>query len=157
MNRNYGKIIRDGAAIEYAPEFFAPNPAKPTAADYAAHGFLEIAVETPLPPSGKRVSATRYEAVDGRICAFYEYEDIPAETKTYSKLKLIVAAKAAGKWAAFKEFIASAGLEDEWSACQYLSNDYPQFAQAVEAVIAADIATREEIAAILEASEDAEV
>ena len=75
----------------------------------------------------------------------------------YSKLKLIVASKSAGKWEAFKAFIASAGYEDEWQACQFLSSGYEQFEQAKEAIIAAGIATAEEIEAILDASVDEEV
>ena len=75
----------------------------------------------------------------------------------YSKLKLIVASKAAGKWEAFKKFIASAGYEDEWQACQFLSSGYAQFEQAKTAIIAAGIATAEEIEAILASSVDEEV
>ena len=75
----------------------------------------------------------------------------------YSKLKLIVASKAAGKWEAFKSFIASAGYEDEWNAAQFLSSNYAQFEQAKESIIAAGIATADEIDAILAASVDEEV
>ena len=81
----------------------------------------------------------------------------PPQVVRYSKLKLIVASKAAGKWEAFKAFIAQAGYEDEWQACQFLSSGYAQFEQAKAAVIAAGIATAEEIEAILAASVDEEV
>ena len=81
----------------------------------------------------------------------------PPPVTHYSKLKLIVAAKAAGKWVAFKAFIAQAGYEDEWAACQFLSSDYAQFAAAKDAIIAAGIATAEEVEAILAASVDEEV
>ena len=100
------------------------------------------------------------EKRDGVWHRVYEEQPIvapPPPVTRYSKLKLIVAAKAAGKWAAFKQFIASAGYEDEWAACQFLSSDYAQFAAAKEAIIAAGIATADEVEAILAASVDEEV
>ena len=100
------------------------------------------------------------DIVDGRIVRRYEERPIiapPPHVIRYSKLKLIVASKAAGKWEAFKAFIASAGYEDEWQACQFLSSGYEQFEQAKAAIIAAGIATAEEIEAILAASVDEEV
>ena len=72
-------------------------------------------------------------------------------------MKFIVAWEAVGKGEAFKAFIAKAGYEDEWQACQFLSSGYEQFEQAKAAVIAAGIATTEEIKAILAASVDEEV
>lgn len=67
----------------------------------------------------------------------------------YSKLKIVVAAKAAGKWDALKAGIAAADLEDEWNACQYIEDGDPSFVAATNAVVAAGIATAEEIAAFL--------
>ena len=45
----------------------------------------------------------------------------------YSKLKLIVAAKAEGKWADVKAFIQAHDMMDEWNACQYITSDYPAY------------------------------
>ena len=112
----------------------------PTARDYVQDGLVAL--------------------VDGRIVRRYDERPIVAPTPQvvrYSKLKLIVASKAAGKWEAFKAFIASAGYEDEWQACQFLSSGYEQFEQAKTAVIASGIATAEEVDAILSASVDEEV
>ena len=106
------------------------------------------------------VSTEYGDLVDGRIVRRYEERPIvapPPQVVRYSKLKLIVASKAAGKWEEFKSFIASAGYEDEWQACQFLSSGYAQFEQAKTAIIAAGIATAEEIEAILVASVDEEV
>ena len=72
----------------------------------------------------------------------------------YSKLKLIVAAKAAGRWDALKAGIKAADLEDEWLACQYVEDGDPSFVAATNAVVAAGIATAEEIAAFLEGARD---
>lgn len=72
----------------------------------------------------------------------------------YSKLKLIVAAKAAGKWDAVKAFIQSAGMEDEWNACQFITSDYPAYVSATNAVVKGGIATDAEVQAFMKAAED---
>ena len=161
-NRNYGKL-RDAARIIYAPrEVKIGNtyyPA-PTAEQYAACGYLPIDSAKPEKDGAYFISTEYGDLVDGRIVRRYDEHPIPAPEPPvvrYSKLKLIVASKAAGKWEAFKAFIASAGYEDEWQACQFLSSGYEQFEQAKTAIIEAGIATAEEIEAILSASVDEEV
>lgn len=166
-NRNYGKL-RDDARIIYAPsevkvgDTYYPAP---TAEQYAACGYLQIDSTKPEKDGAYFVS-TEYgdESVlsDGRKVIVRRYREEPLVPPAppvirYSKLKLIVASKAAGKWEAFKAFISSAGYEDEWQACQFLSSGYAQFEQAKEAIIAAGIATADEIEDILAASVDEEV
>ena len=166
-NRHYGKL-RDDARIIYAPsEVKVGNtyyPA-PTAEQYAACGYLPINSTKPE-KDGVYFVSTEYgdESVlsDGRKVIVRRYDERPIvapppQVVRYSKLKLIVASKAAGKWEAFKAFIASAGYEDEWNAAQFLSSGYAQFEQAKAAIIAAGIATAEEIDASLSASVDEEV
>ena len=162
LNRNYGKL-RDDARIIYAPsEVKLGNtyyPA-PTAEQYAECGWLPIDSAKPEKEGSYFVSTEYGDLVDGRIVRRYDERPIvapPPQIVRYSKLKLIVASKAAGKWEAFKAFIAQAGYEDEWNAAQFLSSDYAQFEQAKAAIIAAGIATAEEIEAILAASVDEEV
>ena len=162
LNRNYGKL-RDDARIIYAPsEIKIGNtyyPA-PTAEQYAACGYYPIDSTNPEKDGAYFVSTEYGDLVDGVIRRRYEERPIvapPPPVIRYSKLKLIVASKAAGKWEAFKAFITQAGYEDEWQACQFLSSDYAQFEQAKTAIIAAGIATAEEIDAILAASVDEEV
>lgn len=72
----------------------------------------------------------------------------------YSKLKLIVAAKAAGKWADVKTAITAMGLEDEWQACQFIASDYPAYVAATNAVITQGIATEAEVKAFMSQAED---
>ena len=72
----------------------------------------------------------------------------------YSKLKLIVAAKAAGKWADVKAAIAAMDLEDEWNACQFITSDYPAYVAATNAVITRGIATEAEVKAFMRQAED---
>ena len=72
----------------------------------------------------------------------------------YSKLKLIVAAKAAGKWADVKVFIQAHDMMDEWNACQYLTSDYPAYIAATNAVVSLGVATDAEVKAFMKAAED---
>ena len=80
--------------------------------------------------------------------------EFKATRNRYSKLKIVVAAKDAGKWDALKAGIAEADLEDEWNACQYIEDGDPSFVAATNKVVAAGIATAEEIAAFLEKAID---
>ena len=72
----------------------------------------------------------------------------------YSKLSIITAAKASGKWQALKTFIAAHDLVDEWQAASYISDAHPAFIAATNAVVLAGVATAEEISAFLDASRD---
>ena len=72
----------------------------------------------------------------------------------YSKLGIITAAKSAGKWDVLKSWIASAGYTDEWQAAAFFSDQYPQFAQITNAVVASGVATAQEVEAILAAARD---
>ena len=72
----------------------------------------------------------------------------------YSKLKLIVAAKAAGKWADVKAFIQANDMIDEWNACQFITSDYPAYIAATNAVVSLGVATDAEVKAFMKAAED---
>ena len=161
-NRNFGKLDAENRIV-YAPVEVTIDgkiTINPTAEHYAAAGYLPLDSTKPEKLGVYFVSTEYGDLVDGRIVRRYDERPIvapPPPVIRYSKLKLIVASKAAGKWEAFKAFIASAGYEDEWQACQFLSSGYAQFEQAKAAIIAAGIATTEEVEAILAASVDEEV
>jgi hypothetical protein len=72
----------------------------------------------------------------------------------YSKLKLINAAKAAGKWADVKAAIKAMDLEDEWNACQFITSDYPAYVAATNTVISMGIASEAEVKAFMKKAED---
>lgn len=72
----------------------------------------------------------------------------------YSKLKLIVAAKAAGKWDNVKAAIQAMDLEDEWNACQFITSDYPAYVAATNTVISMGIASEAEVKAFMKKAED---
>ena len=163
-NRNFGYLDAENKIV-YADDFAEINGViytSPTAEHYARMNPPRLPIDSTKPEKdGAYFVSTEYgDLVDGRIVRRYEERPIvapPPQVVRYSKLKLIVASKAAGKWEAFKAFIASAGYEDEWQACQFLSSGYEQFKQAKTAIIAARIATADEIDAILAASVDEEV
>lgn len=163
-NRNFGYLDAENKIV-YADDFAEINGViytSPTAEHYARMNPPRLPIDSTNPEKdGAYFVSTEYgDLVDGRIVRRYDERPIVAplpQVIRYSKLKLIVASKAAGKWDAFKAFIASAGYEDEWNAAQFLSSGYEQFEQAKTAIIAAGIATAEEIDAILAASVDEEV
>lgn len=72
----------------------------------------------------------------------------------YSKLKLILAAKQAGKWADVKAFIKAADMEDEWQACQFITSDHPAYIAATNKVVSAGVATDTEVKMFMKAAED---
>ena len=163
-NRNFGYLDAENKIV-YADDFAEINGViytSPTAEHYARMNPPRLPIDSTKPEKdGSYFVSTEYgDLVDGRIVRRYDERPIvapPPQVVRYSKLKLIVASKAAGKWEAFKAFIAQAGYEDEWQACQFLSSGYAQFEQAKTAIIAAGIATAEEVEAILAASVDEEV
>ena len=162
--RDYGYLDADNRIV-YADDFAEIDGViytSPTEEHYARMNPPRLPIDSTKPEkNGSYFVSTEYgDLVDGRIVRRYDERPIvapPPPVVRYSKLKLIVASKAAGKWDAFKAFIAQAGYEDEWQACQFLSSGYAQFEQAKTAIIAAGIATAEEIEAILAASVDEEV
>ena len=162
--RDYGYLDADNRIV-YADDFAEIDGViytSPTAEHYARMNPPRLPIDSTKPEKdGAYFVSTEYgDLVDGRIVRRYDERPIVdpmPQVIRYSKLKLIVASKAAGKWDAFKAFISSAGYEDEWLACQFLSSGYAQFEQAKAAIIAAGIATAEEIEAILAASVDEEV
>ena len=162
--RDYGYLDADNRIV-YADDFAEIDGViytSPKAEHRARETPPKLPIDSTKPEKdGSYFVSTEYgDIVGGRIFRRYDERPIvapPPQVVRYSKLKLIVASKAAGKWEAFKAFIASAGYEDEWQACQFLSSGYEQFEQAKTAIIASGIATAEEIDAILDASIDEEV
>ena len=162
--RDYGYLDADNRIV-YADDFAEIDGViytSPKAEHRARETPPKLPIDSTKPEKdGAYFVSTEYgDIVDGRIVRRYDERPIVVPTPPvvrYSKLKLIVASKSAGKWEAFKAFISQAGYEDEWQACQFLSSGYAQFEQAKTAIIAAGIATAEEIEAILAASVDEEV
>lgn len=79
---------------------------------------------------------------------------LPALPTQYSKLAIVTASKAIGKWGELKSFIASAGMVDEWQACDYLSDEHELFASVTNAIVNSGLVTAAELKEILEKSKD---
>lgn len=75
----------------------------------------------------------------------------------YSKLSIITTAKQRGVWQGFKAWIAQADLKEEWDAAVYLSDDYPSFPAITNGIVAAGVATAEDVSEILAASVDSAI
>ena len=132
----------------------------------AAAAFCAVADAVNFTRIRKRVIGR--ELIDGGARVVYTYQQgakVWSETNAvrriasrqiirYSKLKLIVAAKTAGKWADVKAFIQKADIEDEWNACQFITSDYPIFISATNAVVASGIATSDQVEQFLKLAED---
>jgi len=125
-----------------------------------ALGYLLVLDEPPPCASNEYAVATGYgdapptDTAPARIRRTYEVRTFTEPPRRYSKLRLILALKAAGKWALAKQYIEAADLTDEWAACQYLEDGNAQFVAGTNAVIRAGLATPAEIAALLEAARD---
>ena len=72
----------------------------------------------------------------------------------YSKLGIVTAAKATGKWEQVKSWIDANGYTDEWLAAAYFSDDYPLFAQVTNQVVTSGLATVSEVESFLAAARD---
>ena len=78
----------------------------------------------------------------------------PANATQYSKLSLITAAKERGVWENLKSCIDGLGLRDEWDACQYISDDYPRFAEMKDGIILSGTLTAEDVEYVLSRAQD---
>ena len=79
---------------------------------------------------------------------------LPLAATQYSKLSIVLAAKAVGKWQQMKSFIEANGLADEWQSCQYVSDDFPQYPAMTNAIVQAGLMTSDEVVSLLAAAKD---
>lgn len=124
-------------------------------ATIAACGWYKlIEVEKPQTYSNEYAAATGYRFSGTSCHQTYTIKWRPRTPRTFSKLELITVLKNLGKWDAAKAFIQASGFEDEWLAAQELAEDNEFFTLAVEAAIASELVTREEVSRILDQLSD---
>ena len=139
MNRNFGRLTAAGT-IEYAPDTLHTGDnwnVAPTAADYAAAGYLAVIDAPPTTPAreGYHWEAGAYVLVDGKYVRQYaELADPPPAPRTFSKLKIVAALMEAGVWAQVKAYIEAAGLYDLYLAAQDFKEDNAYFTHGVAAL-----------------------
>jgi hypothetical protein len=149
-----GRLVRAKRVIKIGNRWVA-NPKAAQCAQIGAYPKDEATITPPTCDEGYHAVPDGYALTDGKWAKKWRIEPLPPPPPVrYSKLKLIVAAKAAGKWSTVKAAIQTLGLEDEWQACQFISSDYPAFQAALAAVIAKGLATEEEVKAFLKEAEE---
>ena len=79
---------------------------------------------------------------------------LAAPATQYSKLSIVLALKAAGKWPEMKSFIEANGLADEWQSCQYVSDDFLQYPAMTNAIVQAGLMSSQEIVSLLASAKD---
>ena len=151
-NRNFAKLKDSGAALEYAPKMLWPNPNPPTAAEYAAAGFLPV-VDNPPPsdaPSGYHYEFRSYEVYEGAIRRVYALvADPPPPPRTFVTADLVEALMAEGIWPQVREWIVAQGLLDLVLATKEFDENNENF-QAGRAALAAALGwTDEEVEELL--------
>ena len=152
----YGKLTE--GRLENAPKVMRVGKTlvvNPSAADYAAAGYLPVIDAPPTTPAreGYHYEAGAYELVDGKYVRQYaEVADPPPAPRVFSKLKCVAALMEAGVWAQVKAYIEQAGLYDLYLAAQDFKEDNAYFTQGV-AVLKSQLGWDDaQVEAILEAS-----
>ena len=154
-NRNFGRIALNGEIV-YAPQMIWPNPNPPTAAEYAAAGWLPVINEPPTEPApqGKHWEPQGWEEREGCVRRVFAAVDDPAPApRTFSKLKCVAALMATGVWPQVKQYIEEAGLYDLYLAAQDFREDNEYFVRGRAALQTALGWTDEQVGAILDAAE----
>lgn len=114
INKNFAKVINDGAALEYAPVTFAPNPNPPSEAECNARGYYRLGSMKPTePPQGKHWKFERFAVEDNLVVAkFAAVDDPPAPPRVFVTADLVEALLAEGIWEQVRAWIVERGLLD---------------------------------------------
>ncbi|MGM9863772.1 MAG: hypothetical protein ACI305_05890 [Lepagella sp.] len=162
VNRKYGKVV--GGQIKYAP--YAQRDAQgrlhhnPSAALYAANGYLPVANDAPSPPEGMAVSGQKWASDGVRCFREYTYSAAAEETRTrrFSKLKLYAALSSAGLWEKLMEWLDGMTVDGlnakiAFILAQELDDSHPMFTTMLEKAKETLGVPDEQVEAILSASE----
>ena len=163
MNRKYGKLV--GGEIAYAPESLETEGGvvmNPTEATYLAAGWKKVVEEPPEPQEGCVVDVSGWNETDTTLVRTYKQVPAPEPPvpppgptpepggpRRFSKLKLVIALKAAGLWVLTKTWIEENGLNDHYLAAQELAEDNEMFARGKAEIMRLSGKTEDEIEAIL--------
>ena len=152
QNRDFARIINDGAAIEYAPVVFAPNPNPPTEAEYNERGYYRVVDNPPPsdPPQGyhyeprgwetvEKLKSSEVEKLDGEgeenfstsqpfnssTCIKRVYElvqDPPAPPRRWSRLSIKGALADAHALPAARQYLSSVEIKPDYTAWEALTD-----------------------------------
>ena len=125
----------------------------PTRAQAAALGAYELDDATPAAPEGKvAVPSSWFVDTEARVIRReWGFEDAPPPPpRTFSKLKIVAALRAAGAWEAAKAWLESHDYWDLFLAAQDFSEDYRAFVDGKDALADALGWSSEEVETLLE-------
>jgi len=162
MNTKYGKLTN--GQVEYAPDVLTVDGAvkvNPSEASYIAAGWKKVVDAPPTPEDGKDVKVSTWtESGDTITCVYkqvaHTQQEVPGGTsdggtsgggtsgggasstekghRTFSKLKLVAALKAADKWVLVKTWLEEKAYYDFYLAAQNFSEEYPLFQEGLAAL-----------------------
>ena len=162
MNTNYGKLV-DGEIV-YAPPTLDTEDGKkmnPSEASYLAAGWKKVVEEPPVPENGCTVEPSAWNETDTTLTRVYKQIPMPAAPeaegggqggtgggrdsdmpsapapvgkRTFSKLKLVAALKAADKWVLVKTWLEEKSYYDYYLAAQNFAEDNELFVEGREAI-----------------------
>ena len=174
MNTDYGKLA-DGKVV-YAPNAIETEggvKVNPSEESYLAAGWKRVVDEPPEPQEGCTVEPSGWTETAAALTRTYKQvprTDAPdaggegggagggrdadmspstAGRRVFSKLKLVIALKAAGLWVLTKTWMEENGLNDHYLAAQELAEDNEMFARGKSEVTRLSGRTEAEIEAIL--------
>ena len=175
MNTKYGKLV-DGQIVYAPPTLDTENGTKmnPSEASYFAAGWKKVTEEPPAPLDGCTVEPSTWLETDTALVRVYKQVAIasqqeagggrdggggrdsdmspspaPAGKRIFSKLKVVVALKAANLWVLTKTWIEENGLYDHYLAAQNFAEDNEWFLQGKDEIQRLAGKTDEEIESIL--------
>ena len=133
QNRDFAKIINDGAAIDYAPVVFAPNPNPPTEAEANERGYYRPGAMSPTepPPEGKAWQFDRYVIEDNHVVAKFTVVDAPpVPPRRWSRLSIKGALADVHALPAARQYLSSMEIKPDYTAwealtdCDYIEEGY---------------------------------
>jgi len=151
-NRSYAYVAEGGHSLVYAPSMLWPNPNPPTAAEYAAAGWLPVIDNPPPsdPPSGYHYEFRSYEVFDGAIRRVYALiADPPPPPRVFVTADLVEQLMSAGVWPQVRAWIDSQGLLDLVLATKEFDETNANFISGREALASALGWTDEEVEELL--------
>lgn len=154
MNKQYAKLT--GGKIEYAPASLDVEGGgiklNPTEESYLAHGWKKVIDEKPKPLEGFSAVVSSWKEEGDNIVAVYKMVAtalLPKPPRVFSKYKLLVALKEAGKWVLVKAWLEEKAYWDLYLAAHNFSEDDPYFAEALSAIKQYTGLTDAEVEAVL--------
>ena len=154
MNTKYGRM--EGNGIAYAPDTLEAEGGvklNPSSASYLAAGWTRIVDEPPRPEDGCRVEPSGWTEGETEITRTYKQVRGPATPpdgpRVFSKLRVVMALKAANLWVLTKTWIEERGLYDLYLAAQDFAEDNEWFLQGRDEIQRLAGKTDAEVEAIL--------